>query len=157
VSSFSVELSVLAASGINFTGVNTNTLAAPYIFGTLQTPPFSFSAFPTTDFTASDLDATPPGFRNLNPGDVVGLAHVSFSVNPATPLGPVIVTIVPANTLVADVTGAPIPFTPVNGTITIVPTTVSTPEPSSLALAAIGAGGLLFAFRRRKAAGLRQV
>src|SRR4051794_6464344 len=50
VSGFAVELSVSGASGVRFTAANVNTTAAPYIFGTLQSPPLTFNTFPNTDF-----------------------------------------------------------------------------------------------------------
>src|SRR4051812_48866214 len=53
IAGISVEVSVPGASGLSFTGVDTNTTAAPYIFGSLQSPPFSFSTFPTNDVIAS--------------------------------------------------------------------------------------------------------
>src|SRR5262249_36905023 len=74
IAGFSVELSVPAGSGASFTGVTVDTVAAPYLFGTLQLPPFSFDTFPTQDFSATDVDLTAPGFITSNPSDVFGLA-----------------------------------------------------------------------------------
>jgi PEP-CTERM motif len=138
VGGFSVELSVPAASGVTFTAVDTNTTAALYLFGTLQSPPFSFSTFPTTDFIASDLDASAPGFVNVTPAGPFGLEHVTYSVTPGSAPGPVTVSIVGLSggaptTLISDVGGGAIPFTPVNGTITI----TAVPEPSSLWLMSV--------------------
>ena len=150
VGGFSAELSVPGASGVKFTGVNTSTAAAtPYIFGTLQTPPLSFDTFPNTSFTASDTDATAPGFVTLNPGDLVGLAHVSYSVAAGTAPGPVTVSFVGPGTSLSDVNGGAIAFTTTNGTITVAQ---AVPEPSSLLLASIGGGAaMLFGLWRRRA------
>src|SRR6266436_2978754 len=61
VGGFGIELSVPAGTGVTFTGVNTDTAPAePYIFGTLQSPPFSFDTFPNMQFSATDSDMTPP-------------------------------------------------------------------------------------------------
>jgi hypothetical protein len=110
------------------------------LFGTLQSPPLTFDSFPTTDFTASDTDQTAPGFTTLNPGDVFGLAHVSYEVASGTSAGAVTVSLVPDGTSLSDVTGSGIVFTPVGGSITI---NASTPEPSSLTMIGIGTAALL--------------
>jgi hypothetical protein len=140
VSGFQVELSVPGASGVHFSGVDTSTTTAPYLFGTLQTPPLSFDTFPNTTFTASDSDATPPFFVTLNPGDEFGLAHVTYTVDTGTTLGTLVpVSIVTGGTFLFDnTTPIPnsIPYTPVNGTITVTVSTI--PEPSTVVTAAIG-------------------
>ena len=51
VATFFVEVSVPSGSGVQFTDATVNTTAAPYIFGTFQSPPpdtFSISSFPNT-------------------------------------------------------------------------------------------------------------
>jgi hypothetical protein len=65
VAGFSVELSVPGGSGVSFSDVTTDTLAATYLFGTVQSPPFTFDSFPTQDFSAGDFTVTPPGFITL--------------------------------------------------------------------------------------------
>jgi hypothetical protein len=134
VSGFSIELSVSAGSGITFTSADTNT-SAPYIFGTLQAPPLVFDSFPNHSFTASDSSQSPPFVVTLNPGDTVGLEHVSYFVAPGTRGGAITVSIVSgANTGVFDVDGDPITTPPVtftDGTITVTGSTAPVPEPSS--------------------------
>jgi len=148
VSAFSFALSVAAGSGIEFTGVTTDTQFVSYIFGTPQLPPLSFDDFPTTEFTASDASFTLPGYATLSAHQYVGLARVSFSVASNAPIGVVPVWIVAGdNTMVLDALGAPIDLTIAPGAaITVIPAT-AIPEPSSLALLAI-AGVSLAGLRR---------
>jgi hypothetical protein len=136
VSGFSVELSVPSGSGVTFTGVDTNTTAAAYLFGTLQSPPFTFSSFPTTDFTVLDASMTPPGFVTLNTNSIFGLEHVTYAWSAGASAGPVAVSIVGGGTVLSDINANPIPITTVNGTITVTNATV--PEPTSLLLLAAG-------------------
>jgi hypothetical protein len=152
VSIFSVELSVAGSSGVNFLDAEVNT-AAPYIFGTLQSPPLSFGPFPSQDFVASDSSMTSPFFTTLNVGDVYGLEHVTYSVAPGTALGPITVSIVGLGgnfptTQIDDVNVNPLPFTANNGTINVA---APVPEPSSLVLTltAMIAGPLVWLARRR--------
>jgi hypothetical protein len=138
IGGFSIELTVPGASGVTFTAADTNTSPEVYVFGTYQSSPLPFATgpFPNTDFVAGDADLTPPGFVTLNSGDLVGLAHVSFSVANGTPPGPVTVSLVSSggNTSLSDGDGNPVAFTTQNGTITI----NSVPEPSTLVLGALG-------------------
>jgi hypothetical protein len=138
VAGFSVEVTVPFASKVTFTNADVNT-ANPYIFGTLQSPPLSFNGFPNIDLTVSDTSATVPGYKTLNPGDIFGLAHVTYAVAGNAPIGPVTVSIVPAGTSLSDDSANAIAFTPANGTITI----SSVPEPSPLLLALVTAAGVL--------------
>jgi hypothetical protein len=144
VNAFSVELTVPGTSGIKFTAADVNTTAAPYIFGTLQTPPFTFDTFPTTDVTVADFD--PPGASTpIGPGQEFGLGHLSYSVAPGTPLGLVAVSFVAAGTSLTDPNGNPIAFSAsTDGSISVVP------EPSALVLTAIGGAALLGCLRRRR-------
>ncbi len=121
---------------MSFTGVTVDTLTAPYLFGTLQAPPFSFDAFPSQDFSASDFDLSAPGFVTSNPGDAFGLAHVAYQVDPGAPGGLVTVSLVSAGTSLTDDVSDAVLFTPRDGTITL-PQAV--PEPSSLVLSSLGA------------------
>jgi PEP-CTERM motif len=150
VAFFSVELSVPTASGVKFTAANTSTTMASYIFGTLQSPPFSFDNFPNTSFTVSDSPQSAPGFVTLTAGEVVGLEHVTYSVAAGTPTGPIIVSIddIGGGTALSDLSGALVPFTPTNGTITV--TLASVPEPSSLVLLATALIGTTTVVRARR-------
>jgi hypothetical protein len=138
ISGFQVELSVPGASGVHFSGVNTSTTTAPYLFGAPQMAPLSFDAFPNTNFTASDSDVTKPFSVTLNTSDKFGLMHVSYTVDAGTPGTPIPVSIVTGGTFLFDNATPfpnPIPYTPLNGTIT----TVAIPEPSTVVTTAIGA------------------
>jgi hypothetical protein len=144
VGAFEVEL--LAPSGISFTGTGTNTSSAGYIFGGLQTPPFTTNSFPNSDFTASDIDQTLPYEVDLNSGDEFGAEHVTYSVAKGT-AAKVLTVNFGANTGVDDAVG-PIDFTAVTGTITV----TAVPEPAGIGLLA-AAGGMLL--RRRRATNCR--
>jgi hypothetical protein len=140
VAGFSVELFVPGGSGVTFTGVDTGTTLFPYIFGTLQSPPFSFDPFPNQQFVASDAAAADP-FVTVGPGEAFGLAHVTYAVAPGTPLGPVTVSLldVGGGTSLSDENGEAVPFTTEFGTITVTPSAPSAvPEPASLVLFGLG-------------------
>ena len=151
VSAFSIELSVASNSGVSFTGVTVATTHATYIFGTLQAPPFTFSSFPVQNFTASDTDMTNPGFVTLDtPGQTFGLEHVSFKVASGTPSGSVAITIVIGdNTQILDVNANPLPFSTVNGAITI-SGAAAVPEPSTIVSLTIAASALSVVSLRRR-------
>jgi hypothetical protein len=155
IAGFSVELAVATSSGVEFTAANTNTTMDPYIFGTLQSPPFYFNTFPIQDFIASDFLLSLPGYVTLTAGEVVGLEHVTYSVAAGTAPGPVSVTIqnIGAGTSLADVNGGLISFTPTNGTITVTPASV--PEPSSIVAWALGIVCVLLGLIRQKLLGGR--
>jgi hypothetical protein len=120
ITSHTVELSILSSAGITFTGANTNTdaIAEPYIYGSLQNPPFTTASFPNTQFDASDTFVNAPFQAVLNDGDVAGAAHITYAVASGTP-GEVVPVTLGADTAVSDIDGVPIPFTIVNGTITV--------------------------------------
>jgi len=131
----SVELTLSGSPGFTFTGATINTIA-PYIY--VQSTdanlgvPLSLNTFPNTDFIASDAEFASPFYRTVNPGDVFGLANVSYAVDP-TASGTATITIANPNvdTSLSDINGNLIPFTAVNGSLSI-------PEPSSMAQAATG-------------------
>ena len=141
VSAFSFGLSVAGASGLTFTGVNTATTSAPYLFGTLQFPPLTFSSFPTASFTASDSDATPPFFTTLTPGSTFGLGHVTYAVAPGTALGPIPISFVSNNTNLSDVNANTVPASTQPGTVTVA-VAPAVPEPGTLPLLGLGLLGL---------------
>lgn len=142
VNSFSVEVSVPGGSGVSFTAADTGTTAAPYIFGTLQTPPFTFDTFPTQDVTVSDF-AAPGSAMLVNPGDEFGLGHFTYSLT-AGFTGPVTVTL-GGGTSLTDPNANAITFVSGNGTISTRPV----PEPSTLMMAALG-GSMLLGYARRR-------
>jgi hypothetical protein len=127
----SFQLSLSGPLDATFTGVSISTVAAPYIYVTSGTTmpgggPLSSDSFPTTAFTASDSEFASPGFRTVSPGDVFGLAHVSYSVG-ATTSGGVDAIAFPVVSL-TELDGTVIPVTTSNGSITV----LSIPEPSTL-------------------------
>jgi hypothetical protein len=149
VSAFMVQLSVAAGSGITFTGATPATTAAPYLFGMLQSPPFTNNiTFPNTTFTANDLDLAPPFVANLASGQTAGLEHVTYSVAAGTPSGPVTVSMVGNLTALFDINGSPMATSLNPGTITVSPSAV--PEPSSLVMGGIAAASLLVVYCSRK-------
>jgi hypothetical protein len=159
VSGFSVELAVDPGSGVTFTGVSENTTTAAYIFTTLQSPPFSTSSFPTTDFFAADSDMTAPGYVTLSDTgtSTLGVAHVTFSVASGAPAGPTTVAIeLGTNTQVLDVNANLFPVATENGIITVSGTAV--PEPSSLVESSIALtlAFVVIGLRRRFATQLPQ-
>lgn len=154
VDGFSIDLSVLASTGVQFTSVTMGT-SNPYLFVTPGPPPFSFDTFPNTNFIASDAEFAPPGFTTIAPGQTFGLAHVSYSVSPgASPLSSAVVTFGPATDVSGTTSAGGNPpigagdFVTVPGTISI--GQASVPEPSALALMGIGGSILLMTARRRK-------
>jgi hypothetical protein len=156
VSGFSVELLVAAGSGVTLTGASVDTMTAPYVFTTLQSPPLTFATFPTTDFTASDSSMTSPGFVTLSgpPTETAGVEHVTFAVAAGTPGGAIPVSIVIGdNTQILDVAGNILASTAANGTITINSSAV--PEPSSLVIGSLSAAlvGGAVALKRRRSGG----
>jgi hypothetical protein len=166
VGGFTVDVSVPAGAGVMFTAADTLTNASthPYIFGTYQSSPFPFATdpsnpgmaatFPNLEFVAGDAMQTAPGFVTLNPGDTLGLVHVSFSVAANVPIGGAApVTLVGGgNTSLSDVNGNPVAFSTLDGTITF----TSVPEPSSLALGGLGSFGLGVYARLRRGFGRRR-
>ena len=156
VSGFSVELTVATGSGVKFTAASVATTAAPYLFGTFQSPPpFSNITSPTTDFIASNTSFTPPNYYIVvAPGASFGLEHVTDSVAPGTAIGPITVTVADlgGGTSLSDVNGNAISFAATNGTIA----PFSVPEPTSIGLmSAAMASVALTALARQKRLGSR--
>src|SRR5262249_55646734 len=147
----SIELSLLGPLSATFTGVSINTTTAPYIYVTSGTTqgggPFSSDSFPNTQFTASDSEFAAPDFRRVNPGDVFGLAHVTFAISPSSTGGTDTIMFVFPGTSLSDINGNAIPFT-----------TATIPEPAALteaATAALLGLGSFWWHRRRRAAAAR--
>jgi hypothetical protein len=100
-------------------------------------------------FTASDSEFAAPGFRAISPGDVFGLAHVTYTVSATTKGGTDSLTFV--SDALTDSNGSTIPVTISNGSMASL---VPVPEPSSMLQAGTGAAlcaGLLGWRRRRNA------
>jgi hypothetical protein len=150
VAADSLGLSLSGLLSVTFTDVSINTVAAPYIYVTSGTtvpggPPLSLDAFPNTQFTAADSEFAAPGFRVVNPGDTFGLAHVSFAISPTTLFGRDTIAFVTTATLLSDQNGNTIPFSLVNGSISVVPEPAALTEAATAALMGLG----LFWWRRR--------
>jgi hypothetical protein len=148
----SFRLALSGALSANFTDVSINTVAASYIYVTSGTTqgggPLSSDSFPNMVFTASDSEFASPGFRTLKPGDVIGLAHVSYAVDSTTSNG--LDTITFLNASLTDIAGADISVTSANGSMRV--GVASIPEPSALFQGATAAfvGFGMFWWRRRK-------
>src|SRR5262249_33225734 len=139
-----------------FTGINDSTVA-PYIFSITGSSPLGFTGN-LLPMEAAGFDASAIGDQVVNPGETWGLAHISYLVDPAAPLGTVVPMVLeqfPQNiptggTSLGDFeTGIPFSGLGSNGTITI--GIRSVPEPTSLVMAGVAAlaGVGVWARRRR--------
>ena len=159
IAGFSVDVLLSSTTNATFTAID-NATTAPYIFSiTGSFPPgFSSNLLPM-EAAGSDLAAS--SGQVVNPGDTWGLAHVSYLVAPAAPLGTVIGISLepnpvflppPAGTSLFDSSGAQVQFSGVNGTITISSPTTTTPAPSTLAMLSIlfGMFGAVWSYKRLK-------
>jgi hypothetical protein len=145
IGGFGLDVSVPNVSGIQFSGATANTTPA-YIFGTLQSPPFTFDTFPNTDTTVSDTDFIAPGFVTLTAGESVGLGNFGYSVASGTANGPITVSLVPGGTSLSDGNGNAVAFSSVDGTITVSPL----PEPGTCFLCGLASLGALIVRRRAR-------
>jgi hypothetical protein len=155
VAADSLGLSLSGPLSVTFTDVSISTVT-PYIYVTSGTTqgggPLSLDTFPNAQFTASDSEFGPLGFRTVNPGDVFGLAHVSYSVSSTTGNGTDTIMIAAApTTSLSDENGNSLPFAITNGLIAV---GVPVPEPRALTQATIAAAmiGLGYWWRRDKGA-----
>jgi hypothetical protein len=160
IASFNVDVLLTDTTNVVFSAIH-NSTTAPYIFSiTGSTPPGFIGGLLPMEAAGQDVAAT--GGPVVNPGETWGLAHVSYLVDPAAPLGTIIPVALeltpvflppPGGTRLFDPTGAPIPFNMVNGTITV--GTLGVPEPSSLVMAGVAALAGLGAWARRRRAARR--
>lgn len=148
----SLELTLSGSAGFSFTNVTINT-SVPYIYSVSATTlpgsnPLNFGiTFPNTDFAVADSDGASPFFQTVNPGDVFGLANVSYAVDStASGTDTIMIASLNVGTSLSDINGNLILFTAVNGSISTIP------EPTTLIPAAtailIGLG--LISRRRRR-------
>ncbi len=126
IGGFSIDLTIPGSTGGTLTAVDDATTST-YIF-TGNSFGFSGTVASSTEITANDLANS--GGTTLTPGDIFGLAHISFAVAAGTPDGMVLVSLIgyPDATSLSDADGNPLAFTIVNGQINVIP------EPSSLVL-----------------------
>ena len=151
VAFFSVDVLLSNATSVSFTGIDNNTVA-PYIFSlTGSFPPGFLGNLLPMEASGTDTAATVG--QVVNPGDTFGLADVRYSVDPSASAGSVSVILEPdpvflpppGGTSLFDPTGAPIPFSMENGTITVQSTAVPEPATATLFLSS----GLLLLLRSR--------
>jgi len=158
VSDFSIELQLSGLAGVVFTGASMDTTAFTYIFaGVGAGPPFSFTTFPTMEFTGGDSVFTGPPFYvtlpSSGPGSEVGLGLVTYDTSAALP-GTADIKFVSAGTSAVDSTGTAITLDYSTPAGQIVVPGIAVPEPSTLvlflatALPVLVAGGF---FRARAA------
>ncbi len=150
VASDTVELSLIGLSGVTFTGVSIDTVT-PYIYGALSATTagstFTFSTFPGTQFETFDFILS-TGATTIGPGDSFGLVNVQYSVAADAVVGSSGALTFGPDTSLADATGLPVAFTAQNGSITVSGAVI--PEPSSVALLAIGcASTVVYSARKR--------
>jgi len=146
IADFSVDVLLSDTSNVTFGGID-NATTAPYIFSiTGSSPPGFSSQLLPMEAVGSDLSSS---FQVVNPGDTWGLASLTYLVDESAPLGTVVGATLeptpvflplPGGTSLSDASGAPVPFTMVNGTITVQnPTAI--PEPASVTL--LGISGMI--------------
>jgi hypothetical protein len=162
VASFSFQLMLPSASGVQFTSATSATASHPYIFagtgGASVDPNFTLSldSFPNTGFAGSDTEFTFASIT-VDPGTTFGLGLISYQVGANAPAGDVAIAFVALGTSLTDAVGAPIAFATDdrNGVIPISGSAV--PEPSSLlvALCGLGAGHVMCVRSRRSPQGDR--
>jgi hypothetical protein len=135
----SLELALAGPAGVRFTGVTIAT-AVPYIFalsGTTQGGgPLSLDAFPAIFFLASDAEFAGPGYAEVGPGGLFGIAHVSFTVDADAAPGDRSL-VVGAGSSLSDEAGAAVAFEAVDGLLTV----LAVPEPPGWLLLAAGLAG----------------
>jgi hypothetical protein len=150
VASDTVELSLLGLSGVTFTGVSIDTVT-PYIYGALSATTagstFTFSTFPGTQFETFDFILS-TGATTIGPGDSFGLVNVQYSVAADAVVGSSGALTFGPDTSLADATGMPVAFTAQNGSITVSAAVI--PEPSSVALLAIGCAAVVVGSAKRR-------
>jgi hypothetical protein len=152
IAAFSVDVLLSDTTNVTFTSID-NATTAPYIFSiTGSFPPGFLGNLLPMEVAGNDLSNT---FQVVNPGETWGLAHVRYLVDPAAPLGTVVGVALqptpvflppPGGTSLSDPTGAGVPFSTVDGTITV---GEAVPEPTSFTMLAM-AGVAVLAMRRFK-------
>jgi hypothetical protein len=121
--------------------------SVPYIFAGDSFA--EINGFPLATKTGQELiasDTPNDGILSaIAPGTTVSLGQVSYSIAASAASGAVTMAFSSPGTSLSDEFGDSLPFTALDGEITI------TPEPSEIPLIAICLGVFAFAFRRRHA------
>ena len=154
VSADTIEVTLTDLTGVHFTGATIAT-KPPYIYqlsGTTIPPgsPLSFDSFPNSIFTASDSEFGFLGFREIDPGAVFGLVHVTFSVDGSAPFEAGQISIVSSGSSLSDDLFNSISFTTQTGSFTVVP------EPTSIILLLMGCISIIVVDSRRKTSWIRR-
>jgi hypothetical protein len=148
VASFYADAFLPDTTFVTFTAIDNGT-THPYIFNSTGSSGFISQLLPN-EAAGTDTGTTS---QVVNPGQSFGLAHVTYLVDPSTPLGTVVNVMLeatsmnfpsPAGTYLLDANGGQIPAVLVDGTITI---GNPIPEPASVTLLGI-AGVVMLAGTR---------
>jgi hypothetical protein len=136
---FSFE--IVVPTDITITSADIDT-AEPYIFGSVQSPPFVQSM---TSGTVMVADSFPnfSSFTAVGEGEAFGMVHVDYSVAPGTPSGPYLVNYPKSSFDFAQ--GVIGMFS--NPSLSTI--TVAVPEPATLGMLAVAGVGLLSRRARR--------
>jgi hypothetical protein len=141
--SFDFGLSGPGTFNLIFTGASTATLAT-YIFS--DNSQFGPDIGQTNGQTLSARDnVLLPIGSSIGAGATVGLAHITFNLSPAAPPGPIPLTVFKDLDSLLRLDDSPVPFSVVNGTVTV---TSATPEPATSVLVGLALTGLLGAVHR---------
>jgi hypothetical protein len=134
----SFDMQIDAPPDITFTTANINT-AAPYIFGSVQSPPFVKSL---TAISLEVADSDVPVSQLVSGGQTFGFVHVDYSVASGTPAGPLPIGIQNSSFVLSGGDDFSYTLDP-NGQIT-----VTVPEPIGLSILPLATLGLLARKRR---------
>ena len=90
VGGFSAEVFVADGSGVTFTGATEDT-DDQYIFSNNLSPPTLAWSMADAGISVTDLSQVSPYYRDLAPGETVGLARILYTLDASAPLGQIAV------------------------------------------------------------------
>ena len=136
VGGFSAEVSVAADSGVTFTGATEDT-DDQYIFSNNLSPPTLASSMADAGISVTDLSQVSPYYRDLAPGETVGIARILYTLDASGPLSQIAVMFDAEGTTVSGADGiTALPISELaDGTITAIPEIDPAVGGSALALA----------------------